>query len=99
MNPLLTESNFHEPGHAPRQPFDAGDAFYALLIDTHRDLGDADSELLNARLVLLLANHIGDLGVLRQALRLARDGLPDTAADPVRGNAPATQPVRAVRES
>jgi predicted LPLAT superfamily acyltransferase len=45
------------------------------LITAHRGLSDAQSELLNARLVLLLANHIGDLGVLREALALAREGV------------------------
>ncbi|SFV14941.1 DUF2783 domain-containing protein [Pseudoduganella namucuonensis] len=51
-----------------------GDAFYELLIDTHHGLDDAQSQALNAKLVLLLANHIGDLDVLRQALTLARGG-------------------------
>ena len=41
----------------------------------HAGLTDAQSELLNARLVLLLANHVGDLAVLREALALARDGV------------------------
>ena len=44
-------------------------------LDTHRDLSDEQSELLNARLVLLLANHIGDIGTLREALTLAREGV------------------------
>lgn len=48
-----------------------GDAFYELLIDAHQGLDDASSQMLNARLVLVLANHIGDLDVLRQALRVA----------------------------
>ena len=48
------------------------DDFYEALIDTHRDLSSDDSHALNARLVLLLANHIGSLDVLRQALALAR---------------------------
>ncbi|WP_280151219.1 DUF2783 domain-containing protein [Piscinibacter sp. XHJ-5] len=50
------------------------DDFYEALIDTHRDLSTADSHALNARLVLLLANHIGSLEVLKQALALARAG-------------------------
>jgi hypothetical protein len=33
------------------------------------------SALLNARLVLLLANHIGDIGVLREAMKIAREGV------------------------
>lgn len=52
---------------------DAPDAFYEALIDTHHDLSEAQSHALNARLVLLLANHIGRLDVLRQALTAARD--------------------------
>jgi hypothetical protein len=42
------------------------------LIDTHRDLTSDASHALNARLVLLLANHIGSLPVLREALAAAR---------------------------
>ena len=55
--------------------FTPGDDFYEALIEAHRDLDDERSELLNARLVLLLANHIGDLRVLREALHAAREGL------------------------
>ena len=52
--------------------FSAPDDFYEALIDTHRDLSMAQSHALNARLVLLLANHIGAQGVLEQALGVAR---------------------------
>ena len=48
------------------------DDFYEALIDAHKDLDDAESHALNARLVLLLSNHIGSLDVLRQALLAAR---------------------------
>ncbi len=48
------------------------DDFYEALIDLHRDLSDEQSELVNARLILLLANHIGDMKVLREAMRIAR---------------------------
>ena len=51
------------------------DAFYEALIDMHRDLSDADSQLVNAKLILLLANQIGDLDVLRAAMALARQGV------------------------
>jgi len=51
---------------------DAPDDFYEALIDAHRDLPTEASHALNARLVLLLANHIGSLDVLRQALAAAR---------------------------
>jgi len=48
------------------------DDFYEALIETHRDLDNAESHALNARLVLLLANHIGSLDVLQQAMQAAR---------------------------
>jgi predicted LPLAT superfamily acyltransferase len=48
------------------------DAFYEQLIATHEGLTEEDSHLLNAKLVLLLANHIGDLEVLKDALAKAR---------------------------
>jgi hypothetical protein len=51
------------------------DDFYEALIDTHRDLTLKQSQVVNAKLILLLANHIGDLDVLRDALKRARDGL------------------------
>ena len=47
------------------------DGFYALLMDAHRGLDDAGSRRLDARLVLILANHIGDADVLRDAVELA----------------------------
>ena len=50
----------------------AGDEFYEALIDMHRDLSEAESALVNARLILLLANHIGDPRVLRAAMQVAR---------------------------
>jgi Protein of unknown function (DUF2783) len=53
----------------------APDDFYEQLIATHRGLSDAQSALVNAKLVLLLANHIGDPAVLAQAMAAARDGV------------------------
>lgn len=53
----------------------AADDFYEALIDTHRDLAPEQSGLVNAKLILLLANHIGDLDVLRQAMAHARAGI------------------------
>ena len=52
---------------------EAPDDFYEALIDAHRDLSPANSHALNARLVLLLANHIGTLDVLKEALVAARE--------------------------
>jgi len=73
--PLILKPNFAEPGKRYFHPFSPGDDFYEMLIDTHRDLSDEQSALVNARLILLLSNHIGDLSVLREALRLAREGV------------------------
>ena len=52
-----------------------GDDFYDSLMRAHQGLSEADSHSLNARLVLILANHIGDLAVLQEALALARRSL------------------------
>lgn len=52
---------------------EAPDDFYQALIDAHRDLDTARSHELNAKLVLLLANHVGRQSVLVQALQAARD--------------------------
>ena len=48
------------------------DDFYQDLIDMHRDLGDEQSLSVNAKLILLLANHIGDTDVLSEAMTIAR---------------------------
>lgn len=69
---LKTDPNFHEPGRRFFRDFSPGDDFYEALIDAHNGLSDEQSEALNARLILLLANHIGDLRVLREALQAAR---------------------------
>jgi hypothetical protein len=52
---------------------ESADSFYEALIEIHRDLDEPQSHALNARLVLLLANHIGRADVLQQALQAARD--------------------------
>lgn len=57
MTDLITSPNIADP-----------DGFYARLIAAHDGLTDDESAALNARLVLLLANHIGDLTILEQAL-------------------------------
>ena len=58
----------------------APDDFYQELIDLHRDLSDEQSALVNAKLILLLANHVGDAVTLRAALAAAREDLPPAAA-------------------
>jgi Protein of unknown function (DUF2783) len=81
---LHTQPNFGIPGEAPLRAFTPGDDFYQMLIDAHRGLDDEHSRLLNARLILLLANHIGDLRVLREAIDAARRGIaPVTPIAPV----------------
>ncbi len=71
--PLNIQANFSEPGKRYFQAYSPGDDFYEALIDTHRDLSDDQSAMVNARLILLLANHIGDISVLREALQIARE--------------------------
>ena len=61
MADLQTDSRLPDP-----------DAVYRALIEAHRGLSDADSAALNTRLVLILANHIGDAEVLAAAIALAR---------------------------
>ena len=58
---LSTSSNFAKPD----------DAFRAI-VEAHRGLSDAQSADLDAALVLILANHIGDIDVLREAITLAK---------------------------
>ena len=69
MNGLNDDANFGD-----------ADGFYAALIDAHRGLSDAQSGALNARLILLLANHIGAIAVLRDALEKARASVDEEAA-------------------
>jgi len=52
---------------------EAPDDFYQALIDAHRGLDDEESQRLNARLILLLANQIGYMAVLLEALAAARE--------------------------
>lgn len=58
---LDTEANIPQP-----------DEFYQALIDAHADLSDAQSAALNARLILLLANQVGDLATLKEAIAAAK---------------------------
>ena len=72
---LTLKPNFSEPGKRYFRAYSPGDDFYEMLIDMHRDLSDEQSALVNARLILLLANHVGDLSVLREAMQHARAGV------------------------
>lgn len=64
MNPhtLNTNPNFTSP-----------DEFYAALNDLFAQASDEEAERISARLILLLANHIGDAAVLAQAMAIAGD--------------------------
>ncbi len=82
MTRLELQANFALPGRRARHAYTPGDEFYDALISAQRNLSDEQSDLFNARLLLLLANHIGDLDVLREAIRMA---LPAPPADPLPG--------------
>jgi len=62
MAKLITASQFANP-----------DAAYVALVDARRNLADADAAALDTKLVLILANHIGDLDVLNEAIALASE--------------------------
>ena len=49
------------------------DGFYELLLDAHAGLTTEQSQLLNARLILLLANQVGDAKVLKECIEAARE--------------------------
>lgn len=61
MTKLIDTPNLSDP-----------DAAYNLLVKAHEGLSDAESHAFNARLILILMNHIGDLGALKEALDLAQ---------------------------
>jgi hypothetical protein len=63
---LSTSSNFAKPDDA-----------FRMIVESHRGLSDAQSADLDAALVLVLANHIGDIEVLREAIELAKRRLVD----------------------
>ena len=49
------------------------DDFYSNLIAAHDGLSDEESEIFNSRLVLILANHIGDEKILKEAIEMAKE--------------------------
>ena len=49
------------------------DAFYQRLVELHQDRSEEQSRLINASLILLLANHIGESAVLEEAMRIATE--------------------------
>jgi len=60
------------------------DGFYEELINAQRDLSDEQADMLLSKLVLVLANQVGDRGVLREALALARSSTIASSAEPSR---------------
>ena len=65
---LSIKSNFADP-----------DAAYRLIVEAHRGISDSQSADLDAALVLILANHIGDLDLLREAIALAKRRMLETS--------------------
>jgi hypothetical protein len=63
------------------------DDLYQLLVEAHRDLTAEQSQLVNSKLALLLANHIGDPAVVAAAIATAREGVAAPA-----GSRPAEDP-------
>lgn len=66
------------------------DEFYEALISAHQGLETEESHAMNARLVLLLSNHIGDLAVLQEAMRIARGKPSDGESTSLAGRAAMT---------
>lgn len=65
MSTTLTEPRIADPDRA-----------YRLLIEAHRGLTDEESAALNARLILLLANALGDLDELHTLVSVAKAAMP-----------------------
>jgi hypothetical protein len=63
MAKLLTQSRFADP-----------DAAYVMLVEARRGLSEEAAAVLDAKLALILANHVGDLDVLAEAIALAKTG-------------------------
>lgn len=55
------------------------DDVYNAIVDAHKDLSDEQCRALDARLILLLVNHVGDEAAIREALEAARQSLEETA--------------------
>ena len=79
MDHLQIQANFGVPGTRYLNAYTPGDDFYEALIACHQGLSDEQSRVVNARLILLLANHVGDLRVLTEALSAARGGIAPSA--------------------
>jgi hypothetical protein len=75
MTALITRPNFFADASKVRADVEPSDAFYEALMQSHEGLTESQSHLLNARLILVMANHIGHLETLKQAIHTARDQL------------------------
>lgn len=64
--PLMTASRFSDPDQA-----------FVMLVEARRGLSERAASQFDARLVLILANHIGDIEVLREAVALAKQAAPN----------------------
>jgi Protein of unknown function (DUF2783) len=63
--PLMTDSRFKDPDQA-----------FVMLVEARRGLSERDASELDAKLVLILANHIGDIEILQEAIAFARQATP-----------------------
>jgi hypothetical protein len=73
MSELKLTPHLHFPGQAPVADPAASDEFYECLMDAHQGLSEDQSHLLNARLILLLANQVGDVSTLKSLIATARE--------------------------
>lgn len=73
--PLITQPNFKDFEKPVFREFSPGDDFYAALITAHEGLTDEQSYELNAKLVLILSNQIGDISILKEALEVGRSSV------------------------
>ena len=73
--PITLEPNFRGGVNAPTRAYEPGDEFYELLAAAHEGLTDEASARFTLRLMLILANHVGELHVLRDAVSAARGSL------------------------
>ena len=71
-SPARSKRRARRPHDETTFHFQDGDGFYEQLLDAHQNLSKEESELLNARLILLLANQIGDAKVLKDCIAAAR---------------------------
>mgnify|MGYP006288439085 CR=1 FL=1 len=73
MADLKLSPHLHFPGQSPVADPAASDEFYECLMDAHQGLTEDQSHVLNARLILLLANQVGDVATLKSLIATARE--------------------------